>query len=398
MLKVSFLGDIMCEKPFLKAARTKNGYSFNDFLTPCNELFNSSDYVIGNLETPCDSESNTTQDMFIFNAPPEFAQALKNAGIDFLTTATNHCLDRGEKGLTNTIKVLDDIGIRHTGTFSNLNDKPFEVIELRDGTRIAILSFTYGTNYMDNHVVIPEDKSYMVNYLTPLYSGRNKAYDEMSYSVRARVTRMLPRGFRIKVNYILGRSSNLAFVDKLQIGDIVEARQEEIGQMIEEAKKQSDIVVVCPHFGGQFNVEQGSYVRAFAELFEKYGADLLVGNHPHVAQKVDRLRHNMWSAYSLGNVSMSLSTPYVLKNNLPDYSIMLHVYIDERQIKYLSFSILIEKEKNGYIKVYPAKQLYERSSENERIVIKNNCKIIINRVLNRNDIQVDVLDEYLIEV
>lgn len=398
MVKISFLGDIMCEKPFLKAARKKSGYVFDDFLSPCRDFFQSSDYIIGNLETPCDPESKPTQDMFVFNAPEEFVRALKNAGIDFLTTATNHCLDRGESGLVNTIKVLDRTGIGHTGTFTNPSERGFDVIQLEDGTQIAVFSFTYGTNYMDNHVLIPDDKFYMVNYLTPLYSGRNKAYDEMNYSLRARATRLLPRGLRIKINSLLGRSSNLAFVDKLQKDDISAGRQEEIRKMISEAQKEADLVVVCPHFGGQFNTEHGTYVSAFTEFFEECGVDLMIGNHPHVSQKVEKTDNAMWAAYSLGNVSMSLSTPYVIKDDLPDYSIMLHVYLKEKRISHLSFSILVEREQKGFIKAYPVKKLYECSNAAEKKQIKENCRIIFNRVLNKNNTKVDIQDEYLIEV
>lgn len=388
----------MCEMPFLKAAQKKSGYVFDDFLFPCKDLFRSSDYLVGNLETPCDPDSGLTRNMFVYNAPTAFLQVLKDSGIDFLTTATNHCLDRGENGLRNTLKSLDKIGIAHTGTFSNPDDRRFEVVKLANQTRIAILSFTYGTNYMDNHVLIPEDKFYMVNYLTPLYSGRNKAYDEMSYSLRARITRMIPRGFRIKMNSALGRSSNLAFVDKLQQGDVDIDHQKEIEEMISRAKKEADIVVVCPHFGGQFNTEPGSYVSMFTEFFDRCGADLMVGNHPHVAQKVEKQEKKMIAAYSLGNVSMSLSTPYVKKDDLPDYSLMLHAYIENKKISRLSFSILIERELNGFIQVYPAKKLYDCSDQVEKRKIEENCEKICSRVLNRTDTKINILDEYPIEV
>lgn len=398
MIRISFLGDIMCEEPFLKSARRGTSYDFSGFLKPCQLLFRNSNYIIGNIETPCDPSSDLTKDMFIFNAPKEFLIALKDSGIDFVTTATNHCLDRGIIGLKNSIKLLDNLGIGHTGTFVSSSEKKYYVTKLSDGTKIAILSFTYGTNYMDNKVRISEDEFYAINYLTPLYSGRNKAYDEMSYTLRARATRMIPRGLRIWINSVIGRSSNHSFIDKLQEGDVSNERLNEIKKMIQMAKLESDLVFVCPHFGGQFNIEPGSYVRTYTDFFQDNNVDVMVGNHPHVAQNIERTKNGMIAAYSLGNISMSLSTPYVIKENLPDYSIMLHVYIDNKKIVKMSFSILVECEKKGYITVYPLKTLYEESRQSEKTDLKKNCKIIYNRVLGKNEDVVPILDEYPIEV
>lgn len=398
MVKISFLGDIMCERPFLKAAHQKSGYNFSGFLSPCASLFKGSDYIIGNLETPCDFTSGVTKDMFVFNAPIELLQSLKASGIDFVTTATNHCLDRGSSGLKNSIKAMEDIGISHTGTFISPADKRYSVIKFADGTKIAVLSYTYGTNYMDNKVVISENEFYLVNYLTPPYSGRNKAYDEMNYSLRAKLTRMIPRGLRIRINSILGRSFDLSFTDKIQEGDIVQECLKEIAETIQMAKTEADLVFLCPHFGGQFNTAPGSYVKTFTEFFQNHNVDVMVGNHPHVAQKVERVKKNMIAAYSLGNISMSLSTPYVVRDNLPDYSIMLHIYVDNKKITKIGFSILVEREHNGFITVVPLHKLYEDSARQERLDLEKNCTIICNRILGTKNEFVSISDEYAIEV
>lgn len=392
--KISFLGDIMCEKPFLDAAMKHNNNSFYGFLDPCKDLFKQSDLVVGNLETPCDPDSSLTKDMFIFNAPVPFVEALKNSGINFVTTASNHCLDRGLEGLRNTIRVLDNIGLRHTGTFSDENQDRFELVGLSNGVKVAIISYTYGTNFMDNHIYISPQNYYAINNLTPLYGGRNKAYNDMSHSIRAQMTRMIPRGFRIRVNSILGRSSKLSFIDKLQDGDFNEEEVERIRSTIIQARKQADVVVVCPHFGGQFNIRQGSYVDAFVELFSESGCDLVVGNHPHVVQPFNALSTGMKVAYSLGNVSMSLSTPYVELNHLPDCSVMLHVYLNKSKIEKISFSILIEQEEKGFITVHPAYDLYKSSRGDKKALIQSRIQIIYNRFLKSNCSDVPVMTEY----
>lgn len=396
--KISFVGDIMCEKPFLKAAKRKGQFNFDGFLVPCRGLFLQSEWVIGNLETPCDSSSLPTKDMFVFNAPESFLREIKDNGIGFVTTASNHCLDRGLSGLKSTLDVLDVLGIEHTGTFKNNEEERYKVIEMKDGTSVAIVSYTYGTNFMDNNVRIEEADYYAINYLTPLFEGRNKAYDGMSYSLRARVTRKIPRGLRVYVNKLLGRAPKLSFVDKIQNGDVDEKHQSEIASVIERAKEAADLVVVCPHFGGQFNVQHGSYVNTFADFFDNQGADLLVGNHPHVVQGYEKKATGMHTVYSLGNVSMSLATPYVDLSDLPDCSIMLHAYLQDKKIVKLSFSILIEIEEKGFITVHPLYDLYNESSEMQKKELQDKCRTIFNRVLNKSEKAVPIQEEYVIEI
>ena len=394
--KISFVGDIMCERPFLKAAEKEHGLSFDSFLEPCRMLFEKSDIVVGNLETPCAPDLPLTKDMFVFNAPRSFVESVKRSGIDLVTTASNHCLDRGLSGLKKTIDVLDDIGLRHTGTFSDPNQDRFEVIKLPNGTRIAILSYTYGTNYMDNQVKIEHTDYYTINHLTPLFEGRNRAYDGMSYSFRAKLTRMIPRGLRIRIKNVLGRSSNLAFVDRLQEGDIEENTTNELRRTIRNARKNADIVFVCPHMGGQFNTTPGTYVKSFIELFDSEKVDFVIGNHPHVVQGYTSSISGMNIAYSLGNVSMSLSTPYVVLKDLPDCSVMLHVYVGEKRIEKVSFSILVEKENRGFITVHPLFDLYMQANDEERKGLAEKNTVIYNRFLGRNEKTVPILEEYTV--
>ena len=52
MIKISILGDIMCEPLLLKAAKKGGSYDFSGVFENVKELLSESDYVIGNLETP----------------------------------------------------------------------------------------------------------------------------------------------------------------------------------------------------------------------------------------------------------------------------------------------------------------------------------------------------------
>ena len=89
-----------------------------------------------------------------FNSPDELAYDLSEMGLDALSTAGNHCLDKDFSGLSNTIDVLDKANISHTGTFKSENERDTILLKDVNGVKIAILSYTYGIN----GITIPGDK------------------------------------------------------------------------------------------------------------------------------------------------------------------------------------------------------------------------------------------------
>ena len=52
----------------------------------------------------------------VFNSPESLADNLKEAGFTLVSTANNHCLDRGEKGVLRTIEHLERAGLGFFGT------------------------------------------------------------------------------------------------------------------------------------------------------------------------------------------------------------------------------------------------------------------------------------------
>ena len=120
MKKITFVGDIMIEPPVLKAAKRPGGkYDFSDVFKYVKPMFDEADYVIGNLETPlAGPEVKYTETHLRFNAPDEYADAVKEAGIKMVATANNHTFDRGYEGLVRTIKVLEEKGIGRPSTYA----------------------------------------------------------------------------------------------------------------------------------------------------------------------------------------------------------------------------------------------------------------------------------------
>jgi Bacterial capsule synthesis protein PGA_cap len=133
-ISLLFLGDVMQHDSQIKAAYDLSAkqYDYKPCLQFVKPYIESVDLAIGNLEVTLAGPPYKGYPQF--SAPDELAQALKDAGMDVLVTANNHCLDRGRKGLERTIMMLD----------SRMNDYP--MLFEKNGFSFALLNYTYGTN------------------------------------------------------------------------------------------------------------------------------------------------------------------------------------------------------------------------------------------------------------
>lgn len=79
----------------------------------------SKDLVFVNLETPLTTNCRVNG---LFMSDSRYAQALRDAGVSFVTLANNHIFDAGEKGFLDTIHHLKSANISYTGVGENLED------------------------------------------------------------------------------------------------------------------------------------------------------------------------------------------------------------------------------------------------------------------------------------
>ena len=107
MIKIAFLGDIA----FIGKFDLMTNPEAKSLLKNMAEELIKYDYVIANLETPIAGEDlQYTKELYSFNSPVQFAEALKMTGVHCVTTANNHCLDRGIDGLKKTVDNLELLG------------------------------------------------------------------------------------------------------------------------------------------------------------------------------------------------------------------------------------------------------------------------------------------------
>jgi len=240
------VGDLLMHETVQKSGLKSSGeYDFSHLFKNVKKEISSADIAIINQETPLAGKKFGLSGYPLFNAPTEVADAIADAGFDVILQATNHALDKGKAALIYCREYYEK-NYPHlcvTGTYiSEEQSKEITVVE-RNGIKVAILNYTYGTN----GIPLPKDMPYAVNLL-----------DESK--VRAD---------------------------------------------IKKAKKVADFVVVCPHWGIEYTHNPSKEQRKWCEIFLECGVDLVIGTHPHVIQPIEWYEgengHKMLVYYSLGN-------------------------------------------------------------------------------------------------
>ncbi len=241
-----FAGDIMQHGPQIEAAwnETKKFYDYNPCFQYIKPIVGLADIAIANLEVTLAGKPFTGYPQF--SAPDALATAIRDAGFDVLATANNHCCDRGKSGLLRTLNVLDSLTILRTGPFrdsADLADHHPLILKKNDIT-IALLNYTYGTNGLPVH------EPTTVNQIDS-----------------SRVIR-----------------------------DLKSARKPGI-----------DFVIVFFHWGNEYQSQPSAEQEMLARQCRENGADVVIGSHPHVIQRMeysvpgesDPTGHLL--VYSLGN-------------------------------------------------------------------------------------------------
>ena len=155
-----FAGDIMQHVGQLNMARLPNGrYSYSYYYRHIKDFIKKADISVANLETPIGKKNFSGYPMFC--APDSFLYAIKDAGFNVLLFANNHCCDKGKSGAMHTLNMLDSLGFAHCGVYRNAQERAerYPLVVEKEGMRIAILNYTYGTNGM------PVPKPMVVNLI-----------------------------------------------------------------------------------------------------------------------------------------------------------------------------------------------------------------------------------------
>jgi poly-gamma-glutamate synthesis protein (capsule biosynthesis protein) len=148
-------------------------------------------------------------------------------------------------------------------------------------------------------------------------------------------------------------------VDTVPLTEADERKLDEVVAVLDAAKKESDYVVAAIHTGGQFNGEPGLHSISIYERLKPH-ADAIMGNHAHVAQRIEKYGEAGVLAFALGGLNMSCGAEYVTQDDHPEFSIAVHLYLEKdtagtAALKKATFTLYCnEEDEKGYLTVYPA--------------------------------------------
>jgi poly-gamma-glutamate synthesis protein (capsule biosynthesis protein) len=243
LVTMRFVGDTIFSGR-VKDQLVARGYDY-----PYKELLADlqGDLTIANLESPVTTKGVAQIPAYAYQSTPDALPAFQKAGFDLVTLANEHVMDYGAEGLLDSFTNLNLNGVAHVGAGQNAKDAYAPTILTRNGVKVAFLGVS---------AIIPRDSS--------------RALD---------ATNAAPNG-------------TPGIADLADITRVTTA--------IQDAKKQADLVVVLPHWGIEHDVKVTAEQTALAHQMIDAGADLIVGNHPHVMQALEKYK-GKWIAYSLGN-------------------------------------------------------------------------------------------------
>ena len=223
-----------------------DGYDFRPMFALVKPILSSVDLAICHLETPIAPADEELSTFPYFGVPIEITDALAYAGFDRCSTASNHAMDRGARGINTTLNALDRVGISHTGmarTPQEINPK----LILVNGISIAHMSYTFSYNGL------------------PATNGETWR-------------------------------SALINTDRI-MRDVRLAR-----------KLGAQVVLVSMHWGNERESAPSSYQTKIADALTKSGEiDLIIGSHAHVLQPINKV-NGTFVIYGLGNFLSDMPT------------------------------------------------------------------------------------------
>ena len=241
-----FTGDFLIHGAvYADAVQADGSYDFTGMLAELKELSAGYDLKYYNQETILGGTELGLSSYPQFNSPQEAGDAMVAAGFNLVSTATNHSLDMGVTGIERSVAYWQEqeeaYGVHMAGTYLSWEEQQAIPVYEVNGITYTFLSWTYGCNGL----TAPAGEEYLVN----VYAGR----------------------------------------------------QEELLEQIRQADALSDFVIVAMHWGTEYSMAVNEEQQTLAQEMAAAGADVIIGNHPHVIEPVQRIGDAVcW--YAMGNM------------------------------------------------------------------------------------------------
>lgn len=244
------VGDDLVSDAVLYTAKKSDGsYDFSSVYEKMKPDIKKADIAILNQETILGGDGFEYQGYPCFNTPDSMGDAIIDAGFDIVQQASNHSYDTGVEGIEHCIKYWKKHKKKVLMVGLNKDENQYNTIPVYEckGIKFAVLNYTYGLNGFS----LPQGKEYLVNLLD-------------------------------------------------------DAHWDKVKSDIEKAEETADFTIVLPHWGQEYVQPDPTEEQVkWAEMMVESGADLIIGTHPHVVEKIQWITaengNQALCYYSLGN-------------------------------------------------------------------------------------------------
>ena len=220
------IGDVMVCQGQLDAYKS-TGYDFHPEFDYIADMLKNADYTMANMEGTVGQYNDKKYSGYpLFNCPETILEALKDSGVDFLTLANNHMLDRWFNGVKNTVNWVRQYGFNYVGAYLSPAERNTPVIYEVNGIRIGFVAYTHTTNTQEK-VSDADAVEYGVPYL---YKA----------DIEADIKRLRDNG--------------------------------------------AEVVIAFPHWGKEYVREPDDNQKKYAKKLAEAGADIILGSHSHTVQ------------------------------------------------------------------------------------------------------------------
>ena len=273
-----------------------NGYDFKPMLKYTKELIQDYDLAYYNQETILGGKELGLSTYPLFNSPYEVGDAFIDAGFNLVSLATNHTLDKGERGILNSRAYWNkQENVVAAGSYSSNEERDKIIVSEKNGLTYAFLSYTTYTNGL----IVPKGKEYLVN-----------VYDK-----------------------------------------------EKVKKDVEAYKDKVDVIMVAMHWGTEYVSYPTTAQKEIANYLASLGVNLIIGTHPHVIEPIEYIGDTL-VIYSLGNFVSSQVGVERLTGLMASLDIIKEEYHGETKITFdnIEGTLLYTDRNNGFI-VYPYHKL-----------------------------------------
>ena len=234
-------GDILPHKTMLtRLKRTTGAVDVDGTLEDIRPMISGADLAICHIEGALLAPGEAIRPYYILGTPPVWLREVKRAGYDTCSTASNHSLDGGTKGVDATVNAFAEYGMHQSGVATSEETRLPGLLTVK-GVKVAHLAYTYGLDH-----------------------GR------------------LPKGEPWRANLIKAERI------------IADAR--------EMRARGAEVVIVSMHWGNTQWSKLSPYQEQVGRAITASGQiDLIVGHHSHLLQEISQ-RNGVWVLWGLSNL------------------------------------------------------------------------------------------------